>query len=66
MEDGENTYLYFTYSHNTNIVEIRGREANPEFPIWIPMLLSLIVLAVAIAALFKRRLSKTTISGLRV
>jgi parallel beta-helix repeat protein len=60
MEDGENTYLYFTYSHNIKIVEIRGEEANPEFPIWIPMLLILIVLAVAIV-LYKQRLSKTPI-----
>jgi hypothetical protein len=58
MEDGENTYLYFTYSHSTKIVEIRGEEANTEFPIWIPILLILIVLAVAIA-LYKRSLSKT-------
>jgi hypothetical protein len=58
MEDGVNTYLYFTYGHSTKIVEIRGEEANTEFPIWIPMLLILIVLAVAIV-LYKRRLSKT-------
>ena len=60
MGDGENTYLYFTYSHSTKIVEIRGREAKLEFPMWIPMLLMLIVLAVAVA-LYKRRLSKTPI-----
>jgi len=60
MEAGENTYLYFTYSLSTKIVEIRGREAIPGFPMWIPMLLMLIVLAVAVA-LYKRRLSKTPI-----
>jgi flagellar basal body-associated protein FliL len=60
MEAGENTYLYFTYSHSTKIVEIRGKEATPEFLIWIPILLILIVLAVAIAVvIYKRRLSKT-------
>ncbi|UCF45392.1 MAG: hypothetical protein JSW44_01800, partial [Candidatus Bathyarchaeota archaeon] len=59
MEDDENTYLYFTYSHSTKTVEIRGREAI-EFPMWIPMSLILIVLAVAIAAvIYKRRLPKT-------
>jgi hypothetical protein len=59
MEAGENTYLYFTYSHSTKIVEIRRREAI-EFPIWILMLLILIVLAVAIAVvIYKRRLPKT-------
>jgi len=58
MEEGENTYLYFTYGHGTKIVEIRGKEATPEFLIWIPILLILIVLAVAIV-LYKRRLSKT-------
>ena len=60
METGENTILYFTYSHNTNIVEIRGRTAIPEFPMWTPMLLMLIMLAVALV-LYKRRLSKTQI-----
>jgi hypothetical protein len=58
MEAGENTYLYFTYSHGTKTVEIRGQEATPAFPLWIPMLLMLIALAVAIV-LYKLRLSKT-------
>ena len=62
MEDDENTYLYFTYSHNIRAIEIRGmEESTMEFPTWIPILLILIVLAVAIAIVFyKRSLSKTS------
>jgi len=60
VEAGENTYFYFTYSHSTKTVEIRGKEAIPEFPMWAPILLMLIVLAVALA-FYKRRLSKTPI-----
>ena len=60
MEAGGNTYFYFTYSHSAKIIEIRGTEAIPEFPIWIPTLFALIVLGVALV-LYKQRLFKTPI-----
>ena len=44
------SYLYFSYNHSTQEVEI-----IPEFPTWMSMLLILIVLTVAIA-IYKRRL----------
>jgi hypothetical protein len=59
VEDSENTYLYFTYSHSTKTVEIRGADAI-EFPTWTVILLMFIVLVVAIAVvIYKLRLSKT-------
>jgi len=56
-EDNENTYLYFTYSHNTKTVEIRGTDAIPEFPTWTPLLLVLSIIAVAVV-IYKRKLPK--------
>jgi len=60
MEAGGNTYFYFTYSHSAKIIEIRGTEAIPEFPIWIPTLFALIVLGVALV-LYKQGLFKRPI-----
>jgi hypothetical protein len=57
LEDDENTYIYFTYSHNTKAVEIRGRDTPSEFLMWIPILFILIVLVVAVA-LYKRGIFK--------
>jgi len=64
VEEDENTYLYFTYSRSAANVEVRGQEAVPEFPMWTPILLMLIVFAVAVA-LYKRRQSKQQSAKLR-
>jgi len=65
-EDKGNTYLYFTYQHNTKILEIIGTDAIPEFPSWTPLLVMLSVLAVALVV-YKRRLKKSfsTVRGAR-
>ena len=58
-EDTNNTYLYFIYQHSSQTIEIIGTTAIPEFPSWTPMLIMLIVLAVAVA-IYKRRLRPQT------
>lgn len=58
--NGTHTFLYFTYNHSTETVEIIGTTAIPEFSSWISMLLLFVAFAVAIAT-FKRRLPKTPI-----
>ena len=60
IPDENCTYICFTYSHTTKTVEIIGTNVVPEFPTWTPILLILILLAVAIA-ITKRRLLKTPI-----
>jgi len=60
MEDADHTYLYFTYNHSTQEVQIKGIHVIPEFPTWISMLLILMVLTVTIA-ICKRKLIKTPI-----
>ena len=59
-EDAHYTYIYFTYNHSSQNVEVIGVHVTPEFPTWTSILLMLIVLTVAIA-LYKRRLLKTPI-----
>jgi len=54
-DNGTYRWIYFAYEHSTHEVDI-----VPEFPTWTPVLLMLIVLAVAIAV-YKRRLLKTSI-----
>jgi parallel beta-helix repeat protein len=56
LEDagGNYTYIYFTYIHGAQKVEITGTDVIPEFPAWTSMLLTLIVLTVVI---YKRRLT---------
>jgi len=60
IENGDNTYLYFNYSHSIQNVQIEGIHVIPEFPTWISMLLIFIVLTVTIV-IYKRRLLKTPI-----
>jgi len=48
-EDANQTYLHFTYGHSTKTIKIKGPETTPEFPSWIPILLILTALAVAVA-----------------
>jgi parallel beta-helix repeat protein len=64
IEDDENTYLYFTCSQSAPTVEVRGDEAVPEFPLWTPLLVMLIVFVVAVA-FYKRRQSKQQSTNLR-
>jgi parallel beta-helix repeat protein len=61
-EDESNTYLYFTYRHNTKTAEIIGTEAIPEFPSWTPLLITLVV-AVAVALIYRLRLTKSRWMG---
>jgi len=53
-------FIYFTYSHSIQNVQIFGTEVIPEFLVWTSILLTLIVLTVAIV-IYKRRLLKTPI-----
>jgi len=52
------TFLYFTYTHTTHNVKIRGTWVVPEFPTLIPLLLILAILAVS-TIILKRRPLKT-------
>jgi parallel beta-helix repeat protein len=45
-EDTDNTYLYFTYGHNTQTIEIKGTHAIPEFPSGVLLLLLVAMLSV--------------------
>ena len=53
-EDESNTYLNFTYSHNTKTVRIIGTDAIPEFPSWTPLLIMLLLVSVVVA-IYRRR-----------
>ena len=55
MEETDYTYLYFTYNHSIQEVQIEGIHVIPEFPTLTSMLLLFIVLTVA-TAIYKRRL----------
>jgi len=48
------TFLYFTYTHSTKDVIIRGEWVVPEFPTLIPLLLTLAFLAVSTIVLKRR------------
>jgi parallel beta-helix repeat protein len=61
-EDADNTYLYFTYSHSTKIVEIRGTDGgeSPQqselFPTtWIIAVIAIMAIAVLTGYLFLKR-----------
>ena len=60
MEDADYTYLYLTYNHSIQGVQIKGIYVIPEFPTWTSMLLLLVLLTVA-TAIYKRRPLKTPI-----
>jgi parallel beta-helix repeat protein len=60
MEDTSYTYVYFICNHTTQNVEAIGVHVIPEFPLWTPILLILIILTVA-TAITKRRLPKIPI-----
>jgi len=53
-EDTTNTFLHFTYPHNTKTVEISGTTAIPEFPSWI--ILSLFLMTALFAVALKKRI----------
>jgi parallel beta-helix repeat protein len=55
-EDPSNTYIYFTYNHNTKTVEIIGTTAIPEFPSWTPLLIMLVAVAV-LGVTYRRKLN---------
>jgi len=52
--NGTHTFLYFTYTHSTKNVIIRGTWVVPEFPTLIPMLLTLAFLAVSTIVLKRK------------
>jgi hypothetical protein len=60
IQNSNYTYIYFTYSHSIQNIQIVGTEVIPEFPTLTSMLLIFTVLTVAIA-ITKRRLLKTPI-----
>jgi nitrous oxidase accessory protein len=53
--DTNNTYLYFTYKHSTNTIEIIGTTAIPEFPLWV--ILPLFLVATFVVVIIKKRLT---------
>jgi len=55
IEDDDNAYLYFTYSHSAN-VEVRGEKAVAELSLWVPILIMFMVFAVAIILYRKRKM----------
>jgi len=57
-EDTNNTYLYFTYQHNSKTVEIHGTTAIPEFPSW--TILPLLITATLVIIICKQKLPKTS------
>jgi len=54
-DNGTHTFLYFTYTHSTKDVIIRGEWVVPEFPTLIPLLLTLAFLAVS-TIILKRKI----------
>lgn len=58
IETTNSTYIYFTYDHSTQEIQIEGVYAIPEFSKRIPILLLLIIPTVAFA-IYKRRPHKT-------
>jgi len=57
FSDSNNTYLYFTYNHSTNMVLIQGTHVIPEFPSVI--ILPLFILATLIVAITLKKKRKT-------
>jgi len=57
-ENVTHTFLYFTYTHTTHNIIIRGTGVVPEFPTLIPLLLVLAILAVSTIILKRRPLKK--------
>jgi len=55
-DNGTHTFLYFTYTHTTHKILIRGTWVVPEFQTLTPLLLALAILAVSTIALKRRRL----------
>jgi hypothetical protein len=61
-EDANNTYLYFTYSHSTKIVEIKGtstgeapQQSTPFPTAWIVATIAIIAIAGVTGYLFLKR-----------
>jgi nitrous oxidase accessory protein len=55
--DTTNTYIYFTYKHSTNTIEIIGTTAIPEFPLWV--ILPLFLVATFVVVILRKRLSES-------
>jgi parallel beta-helix repeat protein len=58
FEDGEFTYLYFTYNHSTKTVLIQGTNVIPEFPTTTALFAFLIATAIT-TILIKKKHTKT-------
>jgi parallel beta-helix repeat protein len=61
-ENPTNTFLYFTYPHSSRIVEITGTTAISEFPSWTLILITLVEV-VAVAVIYRQKLSKSNKRG---
>jgi parallel beta-helix repeat protein len=53
IEDGNCTYIYFTYTHSAKTVQIQSTHAVPEFQPF--LILPLLMIAILLAAIFRRR-----------
>ncbi|PVX23662.1 MAG: hypothetical protein CW716_11635 [Candidatus Bathyarchaeum sp.] len=54
--DADNSYLYFTYNHNKQTINVIGTQAIPEFPSWI--ILPLIIAVTLVILVWKQKLNK--------
>jgi len=53
QEDGNHTYIYFSYQHTTQTVTIQGTHAIPEFPT--ALILPLFIILSVIATVFAKK-----------
>jgi parallel beta-helix repeat protein len=55
LEDENNTYLYFTYTHSTKTVTIRGTHVIPEYPLTLILALFMATTLIAVVVLKTKR-----------
>jgi len=63
QEDGNHTYIYFSYQHSTQTVTIQGTHVIPETPTALIPPLFMILSAIALVLAKKKRLKKTKTSN---
>jgi hypothetical protein len=56
LEDENNTYLYFTYTHSTKTVTIKGTHVIPEFHSTIILTIFILTTTILVVVTKKRRL----------
>jgi len=57
VENGTHSFIYFTYTHSTHLVVIRGAEVIPEFPA--AMIVPLLIIATLVAAILGKMVRPT-------